>query len=206
MSLCDVYIYKITNLVNNKIYIGKTKNIEKRWKRHIYLAKTGFKRHLYEAMRKYGIDNFSIEIIDECKDGEEDIREKYWIRKTQSYKNTIGYNKSFGGEGGNTWSLNNHKKETSEKISEKSKGHKLSEEARKRIAESKKGKPLPKETREKISFTLKHKYETGELVPKIIPNKPDRTGVQHTEKTKTKMSKAKKAKHMKKFIMKMQKK
>lgn len=59
------YIYIIKNTVNNKVYIGKTcKSIKERFTEHIYFAKTAeyrFKRVLYLAMNKYGIDKFYVE-------------------------------------------------------------------------------------------------------------------------------------------------
>ena len=75
-------IYKITNIINNKSYIGKSNNIEKRFKEHQHLAfTTGHKEYektLYKAFRKYGLDNFNFEILEELEDyslsGE---REKY---------------------------------------------------------------------------------------------------------------------------------
>ena len=188
------YIYKITNQINNKIYIGKTINIEKRWKRHIYLARTGFKRHLYDAMRKYGINNFIIEIIEVCKNQDSNTRERYWIEYYKSYDKNIGYNKSFGGEGGDTWALNMHKKETSAKLSEALKGHNVPEDAKKHISEAHKGMQLSQEVRKKISSTLKEKYITGELVSKPIPNRPNRRGVKHTIEAREKMSESKKGK------------
>lgn len=96
-------IYKITNLITNKCYIGKTNNSERRWKDHQRLAFTeGHKEYnktLYRSMRKYGIENFTFEIIEELEDysisGE---REKYWVAFYNSYHN--GYNESEGGDGG----------------------------------------------------------------------------------------------------------
>lgn len=92
------YIYQITNDINNKIYIGKTEfSIEKRFKEHCSDAfrRRYEKRPLYSAMRKYGIEHFHIELLEETKTPEE--REIYWIKKKGSYKN--GYNETFGGEG-----------------------------------------------------------------------------------------------------------
>ena len=71
------YIYKITNDINNKIYIGKTNfSIEKRWKEHLktYKRENIEKRPLYNAMNKYGIEHFHIEQIEETDNPEE--REK----------------------------------------------------------------------------------------------------------------------------------
>ena len=63
------YIYKITSKINNKIYIGKTtRNPEMRWKEHIRDSKNNNNNiPLYNAFNKYGIDNFSFEVISEEK-------------------------------------------------------------------------------------------------------------------------------------------
>lgn len=96
-------IYKITNLVNNKVYIGKTNNSERRWADHQRLAFTlnhkEYEKALYKAMRKYGLDNFIFEIIEELKDYSiSEEREQYWINYYNSYNN--GYNETLGGDGG----------------------------------------------------------------------------------------------------------
>lgn len=94
------YIYKITNMVNNKIYIGKTLNsIEKRWKEHKneYQKERVEKRPLYSAMKKYGIDNFEISLVEECTEDNFSEREKYWIEFYGSFK--YGYNATLGGDG-----------------------------------------------------------------------------------------------------------
>ena len=92
------YIYQIVNDINNKIYIGKTEfSIEKRFKEHCQDAfrERCEKRPLYTAMRKYGIEHFHIELIEETDIPEE--REKYWIEEKQSFK--LGYNATTGGDG-----------------------------------------------------------------------------------------------------------
>ena len=91
------YIYKITNNINNKIYIGKTEfDIQKRFKEHCRDSKKEYKnRPLYNAMNKYGIEHFKIEEIEECNNPEE--RERYWIEYYNSFKN--GYNATLGGDG-----------------------------------------------------------------------------------------------------------
>lgn len=95
------YIYKITNNVNQKIYIGKTStSIEERWKTHCKDSKveTKEKRPLYSAMRKYGIECFSIEQIEEVEnDSIACERERYWIEYYGSFK--TGYNATLGGDG-----------------------------------------------------------------------------------------------------------
>ena len=97
------YIYKITNLQNNKIYIGKTTTcIQERFSKHIYEANTpntkGYMFILHKAFRKYGINNFNIEQIEEIDNFLLNDREIYWIN---FYNSMIpnGYNMTFGGEG-----------------------------------------------------------------------------------------------------------
>lgn len=94
------YIYKIINDINGKIYIGKTnETIEKRFQEHCrdYKRETEEKRPLYSAMNKYGIENFSIEKVEECSIDIVNEREKYWIEYYGSFKN--GYNATLGGDG-----------------------------------------------------------------------------------------------------------
>lgn len=94
------YIYKITNLQNQKIYIGKTiRSVQERWREHKrdYLDRNYEQRPLYKAMKKYGIDNFKIEEIEQCSAEQSSEREKYWIEKLGSFKN--GYNATLGGDG-----------------------------------------------------------------------------------------------------------
>ena len=90
-------IYVIKNNINDKIYVGKTiTTLSNRWLHHKddYLK---YDWHLYRAMRKYGIEHFWIEQIEECQNSIVDEREKYWINKLDSYHN--GYNMTIGGEG-----------------------------------------------------------------------------------------------------------
>lgn len=94
------YIYKITNSINHKVYIGKTtRTVEERWKEHQkdFNKDISQKRPLYAAMRKYGILAFTIEPIEECSAKELDERERYWIEIYGSFKN--GYNATLGGDG-----------------------------------------------------------------------------------------------------------
>lgn len=120
------YIYKIVNNLNNKIYIGKTTNVDRRWLCHKYNA---FNRKssqpLYKAIRKYGIDNFSIYIIDSA-DIKDDLnyKEIYWIDYYKSNKSRNGYNRTKGGDGGDTWSSrsDDEKMKTSRLLSSKLSG------------------------------------------------------------------------------------
>lgn len=94
-------IYKISNSVNDKVYIGQTVfSIKKRWTEHVGIILNDSKYihrryHLHRAMLKYGVDKFSIESVEECDDSLLDDREIYWINQYDSYKN--GYNENMGG-------------------------------------------------------------------------------------------------------------
>lgn len=88
-------IYKITNKINNKVYIGQSTNIFNRWNEHRYKAKTEDKP-LYKAFKRYGIENFTFEIIEECPIIKLNEREIYWIKYYDSYNH--GYNLTPGGD------------------------------------------------------------------------------------------------------------
>lgn len=96
-------IYKITNKINNKIYIGCSKNIEYRWIAHksesILEQYPPYNYSIHKAFRKYGIDNFNFEIIEIINDETQLFtKEKYWIKYYDSYHN--GYNETEGGDSG----------------------------------------------------------------------------------------------------------
>lgn len=97
------YIYRITNNLNKKIYIGQTKNlIQYRWQHHLWCArhpdKPGADYPLYRSMRKYGIEHFNIFEIEAIPDEQLNEREIYWI-KTLNCVVPNGYNFSLGGAG-----------------------------------------------------------------------------------------------------------
>jgi group I intron endonuclease len=110
-------IYKITNRLNGKIYIGQTaRTLERRWKEHCCPSSNC--PLLNNAIRKYKRENFTIEQID-CVDREEaNAKERYWIDYYDSANKEKGYNLSLGGEFG---SFN---QETLKKMSESHKGEK----------------------------------------------------------------------------------
>ena len=92
------YIYKITNKVNNKTYIGQTiKTVQKRFTQHKNNSNKPYFSQiaLYKAMNKYGIENFVCEEIEEVANEQLDEREKYWIKYYDSYYS--GYNSTLGG-------------------------------------------------------------------------------------------------------------
>ena len=93
------FLYIIANKITNKIYIGQTKYPEKRWKQHKHLANKKIKhQHIHRAMNKYGIDNFTYEIIAQSINQEDaDFAEIELIKQYDSRNPEIGYNFSAGG-------------------------------------------------------------------------------------------------------------
>jgi group I intron endonuclease len=87
------HIYKTTNLINGKIYVGKSLRNE-----DSYL---GSGLQISGAISKYGKENFKKEILEECSEDVLNEREIYWIDFLNARDNRIGYNISIGGTGGN---------------------------------------------------------------------------------------------------------
>lgn len=127
-------IYKVTNLVNNKIYIGKDKHNNSRY------FGSGVK--IKGAIKKYGRNCFIKETLEECFD--ETIlneREEYWINEYNSVDRNVGYNITRGGEGGDTISNNPRKIEIGIKHSEDMKTFHLKNPKSKKIYVRKKDNP-----------------------------------------------------------------
>ncbi len=145
-------IYKITNLINNKIYIGQTvKTLEQRWKEHLKSAKNNDHKHLYQSINYYGKNNFKIEIIDQANSIDElNSKEKYWINYYKSLDPNIGYNNIDGGIA-NPMNYNNIKDYHDSKMRSKEIREKISRTMKTLRQE----KGFSQETRNKISQKLK---------------------------------------------------
>lgn len=93
-------IYKIENLKNNKVYIGQSENIERRWNKHKSAAfNNKAKEHnlpLYRSIRKYGVENFDFVVLELCLKKDLCEKELYYIKKYNSTDNQYGYNLSIG--------------------------------------------------------------------------------------------------------------
>lgn len=157
-----MYVYKITNKLNGKIYIGQAANVAKRWSRH---CKNTDKAAISLAIRKHGKHNFSFDIITEY-DNELDLNnaEDYFI----DFYNTLapsGYNRVTGQQKNRVWL-----EESLNKASESKKGEKnpsfgiiASDVRKKAISDALKGKPKSPEHRAKIKLInlgRKHTIET----------------------------------------------
>lgn len=133
------YCYKITNLSNGKVYIGKTKNVKSRWAAHksraLNVKDSRFNYPLSNAIRKYGVDNFVFEVIQSCEtELEINFYEEYFISLFKSniniYGKSFGYNLTNGGE--------------------KNAGGKLTEETRLKMSKSHQGLLHSEDSKNKI--------------------------------------------------------
>lgn len=160
-------IYKISNNINDKIYIGQTwKSLSHRLDQH--KRQNGCIK-LYNAINKYDFINFKIELItithtQECAD--------YWEKYFINYYDTInnGYNLMLGGANGK------HSEETKIKISLKMKGIIKSEETKINMSKAKQGKKFTEEA--KINMSIAHKGQKSCM-----------EGKTHSDESKQKMSK-----------------
>lgn len=180
-------IYKTTNLVNGKIYIGKDSKNDPEY--------LGSGLYLINAIKKYGKENFFKEILETCN-SEIDLneREKYWISIYNSKDRSVGYNLAEGGSGGNTRSgfteseLNEYKVKMSESI-KNSVAYQMSVKLKTGI------------TRPEHSKKMKELYASGKLIPHNlgVPTSEEvrkkiskkNKGRKLSEETKLKMSKSK---------------
>ena len=95
-------IYLIRNTLNDKLYIGQSKDIEQRWKSHKNTAynkkQKTYKYQLYREIRLYGIEVFKFSILEICDTSMLDTREIYWISKYDTFLTPAHYNKTAGGK------------------------------------------------------------------------------------------------------------
>ena len=194
-------IYKYTNKLNGKIYIGQTvRTLEERLKEHMRKNKT----IIDKALNKYGIDNFEIEILCKCNDVNElNEKEIYYIKL---YNSLIpnGYNQCYGG--GNTMGYH-HKDISKQKMSEHKKGKKTgvnnpfygkthSEETKKRFSEQRKGRKLSQEWRDNIGKSQFKKVLCVEnnTIYESIKDCGEKLGIEPTHITRVCKGKGKTAK------------
>lgn len=184
------YVYKITNLVNGKIYIGKHSTDD------INDGYMGSGVILHQAYKKYGLECFNKEVIDYYNNENElNQGEIYWIAQFNSTDPKIGYNLTYGGEG----KLGcKHSQESKRKMSEAKKGKYCGEnhpmygkhfsyETRRKMSEAAKGR-----CGEKTGMHGKHHSEEAKLkISKALKGiEPWNKGKTHSEEAKRKMSEA----------------
>jgi group I intron endonuclease len=186
-----VLIYKATNILNGKSYIGKTvKTMESRKARHKREAEKDYYTNslFHRAIRKYGFGAFQWQELTECID-EADLNymETFMIVSHCTHMSDGGYNMTWGGTGGDTWSGCLNREERARKISEANKGKKrtpeqnkkqseirtgekhksFSEEARKNMSKARTGRRLSEESKRKIGDKHKGKIYSEESKRKM---------------------------------------
>lgn len=184
-------VYKIVNLKNNKIYIGSSVNVYERWIAHKYHLRLGIHTNIYlqRTYNKYGIESLQFDIIEECGKEKLTEREQYWIDYYGGLGSANLYNMKEP-EGEHTVLP-----EVSNKISQKLKGRKLSQEIIQKQVIGRKGYKHSDETKRKIGESNKGKVVSDETRKRISEaNKGKRKGVEnsfygkhHTEETKQKL-------------------
>ena len=157
-------IYKITNVINKKIYIGQSIDIYTRWATH--KSELNNNRHhnsyLQRAWNKYDEGNFSFDILEECKEELLDERECYYIELFNSTNSEYGYNLVSGGSKNRKFT-----NETLEKMSKSQTGRIHSEETKKKISESHKGKIISQDTILKLRESHKKENLSQETINKM---------------------------------------
>ena len=166
-KICGVYA--ITNIVNNKKYIGQSVDVYLRWCNHKSALKNNRhnNEHLQNAWNTYGAENFTFEVLEICDIDNIDNVEQYYIALFDCMNNKYGYNRESGGHNNRSVSEESRKKmsdkrrgirltdEHKRKIGLASKGHTLSEDSRDKIREALVGIKRSDETRQKVSDSRK---------------------------------------------------
>lgn len=154
-------IYTITNLIDNKIYVGYTTNFRKRKGDHFANLNSNKHKniHLQRAYNKYGRSNFKCELIEECEIEHLTSLENYWSNLLDSHNPERGYNIRPTGVD----TLVSHSQETRDKISKSKIGIKLSEEHCKNIGLSKTGIIPSEETKDKLRSKTQEACKKGKV-------------------------------------------
>ena len=182
------YVYKITNTINNKSYIGISIHEPTKGRIKKHLSGHG-NRIIANAVKKYGKDAFTYEIL------EANVFDEFLPDLEVAYIakfNTVtphGYNLTSGGEKNKSPS-----EETRRKLSEFNKGKILSAETRRKMSKANKGKTLSKEHRRKLSEANKGKTHSAETRRKLSEVNKGKKQKPHSEETRHRISEAKKGK------------
>jgi group I intron endonuclease len=159
-------LYLVTNLLDGSLYVGKTsKEINIRWSKHLNAAEHGSPTHLHRAIRKYGVEAFTVEPLillesDFTDDESLNDGERLMIRLLRV--NCKLYNLTDGGDG-----VSNPSAEIRKKIGDGKRGKIVSEETRQRLRDSHIGKIFPDEQRRKISDGNRGKVRSAETKAKM---------------------------------------
>ena len=182
-------IYKIENLINNKVYIGQSKNIALRYKQHFDRKTNNSKIYLYKAINKYGVENFNFQIIKETYDL--DYWERIFIRLYNSDDERFGYNLTSGGQ--NSFKRKDdcvYTNEIREKMSLSKKNNWKDPVYRVKMIESQKEGKLTNEGRKNRSEATLNMWKNGKFKNQAEKISKTMKGVRKSEETKEKMRQA----------------
>lgn len=150
-------VYKITNLINGKIYIGKTFNINTRWEKHIKIAENKEEKayqYLHKSINKYGVENFIIEELENNLTEQESFeKEKFWIKTLNSKNCDVGMNLTDGGEGASGLKWSEHSRDKIRGENNHNFGKELSLETKEKLSQALSGENNP-------FYNKKHSEET----------------------------------------------
>lgn len=196
-------IYKIINTITGKVYVGSSKDMDKRWiqhKNHLSKDKHHSKK-LQNSVNKHGLDNFIFEVVEECSKDILIEREQYWIDLLGSYK--TGYNCNT--KAGITLGMLGKKHSEDTKSKMRKKRGPMSDNTKKKLSKLLSGRKHSKEVRDKMRKTrinFKHSEETKEkmrliaIKNKNLVNNKNMATHGHSEETKEKISKSKLGKRL----------
>ena len=194
-EVCGIYVLR--NSVNDKLYVGQSVHIKRRWSEHKKSAKTGSSFPISCAIRKHGAEAFTVEILEECSPESLDAREEHWMTELLVAGKT--YNIMPAGQRGRIMDA-----ATREHISAKLRGRKLphehvenirrgqigrehTEEAKEKIAAWHRGRPKSAESVAKRAESLRNRHARM-LEAKKVEYAAARSGWRHTEACRAAMS------------------
>jgi group I intron endonuclease len=199
------YIYLHQNKINYKIYVGYSSQPERRWRMENLTANhpsdSQYDEPFYRAIRKYGWDNFTHQIIEEFDSKSEALEaEKTWIEFYKSnrrkYGAQYGYNLHEGGGMPPSRKGIPHTLEVRNKISESNSGQQRSEQQKKNISKGRTGVKVSDAGRKSLSVAHKGKTLSAETRRKVSDNNGrGMLGKHHTEDTKQLLSENSKGEH-----------
>ena len=176
-------IYLITNIVNNKVYVGQAQNLYVRTRQHVLYEKNPL---LKKAFKKYGIDKFTIDVLEQCETDKLDEREQYWmdyyevidknkgynicpvagstrgLKKSQEEREKMSKRASQRIGKSNPFYGKHHSDDAKEKIRQKKIGQVVSDETKRKISQRHTGEKFSEERKMAISKALKGKDKTKE--------------------------------------------
>ena len=175
-------IYKITNILNNKVYVGQSTDIYTRWTTHRNELNNNRHHNIYlqKSWNKYGEENFQFDILESCAEDSLDEKECYYIELLNSIDKKYGYNLVSGGSSNKKFS-----EDVLKRMSEAQTGRKHSDETKKKIGDANRGRIKSREEIEKIRNSHKRENLSDETLNKMSISKK---GKKFSVETRKKLS------------------